>query len=155
MSFTVRPMLTAIGRKKIWITLVVITYVFCVFILPDLLFARSHVLYQDDINSNFNQRIQRFINEQILVSCMPAKKELVLLEEHLTNEGHNFIYTTRFAPKGQQQQVGVIQVMELGTGGIEVQKVLCPGQRNNLRAITSETPAPAPGVPPPKPADSE
>jgi hypothetical protein len=135
----VRQVYTAVVERKFLIALAVVAYVFCVFILPDLIFARSHVLYRDNINSNFNQRIQRFINEQIIVSCMPNKKELVLLDEHLTNEGHNFIYTARFAPKNQRQQTGMIKVMELGTGGIEVQDVVCPWRN---RTVSSENPPP-------------
>ncbi len=141
----VRQVGTAILERKFLIALAVVAYVFCVFILPDLIFARSHVLYRDDINSNFNQRIQRFINEQIIVACMPNKRELVLLEEHLTNEGHNFIYTARFTPKNQRQQTGMIQVMELGTGGIEVQNVVCPGKN---RTVSSENPPPPATTPP-------
>ena len=117
--------------------LALLAYVFVVFILPDLIFTRQHVLYREDINSVFNQRMQRYINAQILASCPLIKRDLILIDERLTNEGSNFFYTTVFNYKKNKNDPGQVQLVELSNGHIELKLMRCPGKKDNLGVAQS------------------
>jgi len=121
-------------RRGVMIGLAFLAYVFVVFILPDLIFTRQHVLYREDINSAFNQRMQRYINAQIIASCPLIKRDLVLIDERLTNKGSNFYYTTTFNYKHNKELPGEIQMVELSNGHIELKLMRCPGQEDGRKA---------------------
>ena len=155
-------LLILLRRRGVVIGLALVAYVFVVFILPDLIFTRQHVLYREDINSVFNQRMQRYINAQILASCPLIKRDLILIDERLTNEGSNFFYRTTFNYKNQKKDPGQVELVELSSGHIELKLIRCPGQKDNLvvaaqhqDVISSESIASSEGaIPVPVPSEN-
>ncbi|MBP5295965.1 MAG: hypothetical protein J6Y94_01385 [Bacteriovoracaceae bacterium] len=131
--------LIIIRRRSVVLSLALMAYVFLVFVLPDLVFTRQHVLYREDINSKFNMRMQRYINAQILTSCPLTRRDLILVDERLANEGSNFFYTAVFNYKHRKKLPGEVRLVELSNGHIELKLIRCPGQTDNLTVASNRS----------------